>query len=241
MKRFLVPILVVVAASLVPAAPAAKGGAITGTVVVALDGKAQRNPQDVYVYLEEATPPRRPGQGMSAKITQNNQDFDPHVVVVPAYAKVFFPNKSNEEHSVFSPPDPPLDDSFDLGRYGPSDPGKAQQFKEPHEYKIYCDIHMGMWAYVKVVPSRYIAKVVDGKFTIAGLPPGKYKAVAWTPQALDVKSEWITISGDEARTATELHLQAKPRPVTHLRSDGSAYVYPPRRQVLPSPAKPAHP
>jgi plastocyanin len=223
MKRLLVPILLVFAASLVPAAPAAKGGTITGTVVVAQDGKAVPAAADVYVYLEEATPSRHPGEGMSAKITQRGIDFEPHVVIVPSYARVFFPNKDNQEHSVFSPPDPPRIDTIDLGHYGKSDPGKSHQFLEPHEYKIYCDIHMGMWAYVKVVPSRYIVKVVKGKFEITGLPPGKYKAVAWAPQALDVKSEWVTIAGDETQPTTELHLQTKPRPVTHLRLDGSAY------------------
>lgn len=223
MKRLLVPILLVLAASLVPAAPAAKGGAISGTVVVAQDGKAVPAAQDVYVYLEEATPPRHPGEGMSAKITQIGTQFEPHVVMVPSYATVFFPNKDKDEHSVFSPPDPPRIDAIDLGRYGKSDPGKSHRFLEPHEYKIYCDIHMGMWAYVKVVPSRYIVKVVKGKFAIAGLPPGKYKAVAWAPQALDVKSEWVTITGDETKSPSELHLQTKPRPVTHLRLDGSAY------------------
>ena len=235
MKRYLVPILVALAGSLVSAAPdptAPKGGSITGTVVVAKDGKAIGDAEDVYVYLEEATPPRHPGEGMSAKIMQIDQEFVPHVVVVPSYATVFFPNKDSEDHSVFSPPDPPLIDTIDLGRSRNRNPGVSTKFIEPREYKIYCDIHMNMWAYVKVVPSRYIAKVVKGKFEITGLPPGRYKAVAWTPQTLDVKSDLVTIAGDETKAIPELHLQTTmQRPATHLRLDGSAYPpYPEKKK-----------
>ncbi len=225
MKRTQLPILLVLALLVCRPAPAGTGGTISGTVVVAKDGKVV--PAEaisyLYVYVEEKRPSRRPGDGMTATITQVGQQFEPHVVLIPEGGAVWFPNKDDEDHSVFSPSGV-REDGFDLGRYGRSKRGRSQRFLESKAYSIYCDIHMGMWAYVKVVPSRYFVPVAKGRFTLTGLPPGTYRVAAWAPESLDVKSEWVTITGDETRNLAEIHLQMLARSAIHQHSDGSSYT-----------------
>ncbi len=224
MKRIQLPLLLMLAMLVSRQAPAGTGGTISGAVVVAKDGTAVA-PEAVnylYVYLEEKKPTRRPGDGMTATITQSAQQFDPRVVVIPEGGTVWFPNKDSEDHSVFSPSGT-REDGFDLGRYGRSKRGKSQRFLESKAYSIYCDIHMEMWAYVKVVPSRYWTPVVKGRFSLIGVPPGTYRVAAWAPGSRDVLSEWITITGEETRSVAEMHLQLLARATVHVHSDGSSY------------------
>lgn len=225
MKRTQLPVLLALIVLICRPAPAGNGGTISGTVVVAKDGKVVP-PETIsylYAYVEEKKPSRRPGDGMTATITQTDQRFEPNVVVIPEGATVWFPNKDDENHSVFSPSGV-REDGFDLGRYGRSKRGKSQRFLESKAYSIFCDIHMGMWAYVKVVPSRFWTPVVKGRFVLAGLPPGTYRIAAWAPESLDVRSEWVTITGEETRSVAEIHLQMRARSAVHPHSDGSSYT-----------------
>jgi plastocyanin len=209
-----------------------RGGTITGRVVVAKDGKPTAT-SDVWVYLEEAKPTRSPGSAVTAVISQSDEKFSPNVLLVPVGATVTFPNKDLVEHSVFSPAKGAKWYGFDLGRYAKSKDGKSKRFTQPGEFDVFCDIHMKMWAKVKVVPSRYFAAVdpKDGRFSLRGLPPGAYKVWAWGPQSLDVHSDEVVISGEDTKDVLELHLQAQPRDAVHSRADGSAYpgLYKPPR------------
>ena len=201
------------------AAPA--GGTVTGSVVVVRDGKVVTNAEWVYVYLQPVRAKRiEYGKGATFAIKQVAQQFDPHVLVVPLGAAVAFPNKDTQDHNVFSPTEP----GFDLKKFGPGN-SPAQVFHEDGEYAIYCDIHKDMWAKVKVIESAWFAPVVNGAFTIANVPPGRYKAVAWAPDSRDVPSEVIVVEdgGTVKVPADQLHLQLAKPAALHVRKDGSAY------------------
>jgi plastocyanin len=205
------------------AAPAA--GTVTGRLVVVKDGKPIAMPDDqpAYVYLVEHPPQRRKaraGDKRTERITQRGEQFAPQIVVVPVGATVVFPNDDLKEHNVFSPT---AEDQFDLGRYDHG-PGKRHKFDDPGEIDVYCDIHKGMWAKVKVVESGLIAPVKGGTFTLTDVPPGSYKVVGWARDSREVKSDPITVTaGATTKLADELHLQVgKPR-ISHTRKDGSPY------------------
>ena len=202
---------------------APRGGSITGSVVAVKDGKPTK-PADIYVYLEKVgrggKKTQLPGKGVRREIHQKGEAFDPHIVVIPVGAEVAFPNDDKQEHNVFSPTDPP----FDLGRYNTDKKGKTHVFEDADEFDIYCDIHPQMWATVKVVDSPYIAKVEDGKFSFANVPPGTYKVIAWTRNSAEVKSEKVAVSaGGSVSLSSALHLQVTVRSGCHDRKDGTPY------------------
>lgn len=197
-------------------------GTITGSVVAVSGGKIMpRN--DVYVYLVDATKRRRrsplPGAGQKFEIRQVDKRFEPRVLVVPVGAEVAFPNYAREEHNVFSPTDP----TFDLGRYTTDKRGRSYRFEDTDEFDIYCDIHSEMAAKVKVIDSAHFAKVVGGKFTIANVPPGRYKVVAWVRNSAEVSEEVVVTAGATTQLSSELHLQLVRRSTCHDRMDGSKY------------------
>jgi plastocyanin len=198
------------------------GGTVTGRVLL-LDNGHQTKPDDVWVYLQDVRRHRAHTSSTTTlppqQIRQENEEFVPHVLVVPVGTVIAFPNLDKIDHNVFSPTDPP----FDLGRY-PTDPkGKTQKFEDAYDIEIYCDIHKSMWARVKVVdtdPRWIVAVDADGKFTIADVPPGTYKLRAWIHDSDEVTETVVVAPG--GTSTVELHLQrGKMRP--HLRKDGTAY------------------
>ena len=206
----------------VAAARDTPGGTVTGHVVVMNDGKPVVGGDpvhvDAWVYLEgpkvrrKAKPPSPPAR----EIRQTKEQFSPRVLVVPVGTTINFPNFDLTEHNVFSP-----DPWFNLGRYNHDLKGLPHTFADAAEANIFCDVHMKMSAWVKVVDSGFIAPVKDGVFQIEGVPPGSYKVHAWLPDSDEVIERVEVVDGAVTRT-TELHLQqGKERP--HNRFDKSHY------------------
>ena len=89
------------------------------------------------------------------------------------------------------------------------------------EYDIFCDVHVGMNAKVKVVESDHIALVVDGVFTLTNVPAGKYRVIAWAPDS-DESKETVTVVAGSTTTVPQLNVQlGKPKPHRHI--DGTPY------------------
>jgi plastocyanin len=214
--------LVIAAALLGADSAPPRGGTVEGSVATVLKGNAYPR-KHVYVYLEQLDAKKRntkPGAGKKFEIRQIKREFVPRVLVVPVGATVFFPNLDKENHNVFSPTDP----VFDLGRYPTDKKGKSHVFEDDEEFDIFCDVHQQMWAKVKAVDSPYWTRVVDGKFTFANIPAGKYKVVAWTPNSAPSKSGVVVVSeGASVKLDRELHLQVTKRSGCHKQKTGTNY------------------
>jgi plastocyanin len=215
----------------VSAEPAPSGGTVAGRVIVRESGKPAKR-DEVWAYLVEDGRRHRPrtpaAKSEKRAIRQKHLQFTPHVLVVPVGTEVAFPNDDADEHNVFSPTDPP--GVFDLGRS--RDPkGKTKTFADAGEIAIYCDIHVQMWARIKVVDTdpRFIVQVgADGRFSIRDVPPGAYKLHVWT-YASDEVIDKVSVTAGETVTAFDQNLQLGTMP-PHRRLDGSEYPpkgYPP--------------
>lgn len=206
-------------------APAIKGGTVTGRVRTFLNGD-ETKVDELYVYVESTKQrPVQPGASTVAKIEQKNTRFTPSVLVVPTGTKVFFPNRDNEEHNVFSPAAKQGGwIGFDLGRYNTDRTGRHRVFRQRGEFDIYCDIHKCMSAKVKVVPTKHIVKVIAGKYTLHDIPPGTYRAIAWAPNSGESPSQPFEVAANGTMTVEALHLQYVVRGRHHTRIDGSAYT-----------------
>ena len=164
----------------------------------------------------------RPGQPEPATLGQRNERFEPKLLPVVAGQTVLFPNFDRLYHNVFSvsPVKP-----FDLGQYRSTDPPRSVVFESPGLVPVYCNIHPHMISYLVVLENpAYAVTGPDGRFEIAGAPPGPVTVNAWIPGAARVSQELTLAEGTESEI--ELELVATEKIASHPRKDGSPYPRP---------------
>ncbi len=127
----------------------------------------------VVVYLEGDL---GSAPGTTASIEQKDRRFVPDLVTIPAGSTVSFPNFDPIFHNVFSLSKPK---SFDLGNY-PKGQSRSVMFPKAGAVFVYCHLHPNMSATILVTPNQWNTVAnPDGKFSLRGLPAGKYTIVAW--------------------------------------------------------------
>jgi plastocyanin len=113
-------------------------------------------------------------------LDQRNLSFSPRVLAVRVGTTVEFPNNDRVFHDVFSFRD---GKKFELGLY-PVGVVKHVPFDRAGLSRVFCNIHPAMAAYVMAVDTPYFAvSNRQGRFTMAGIPPGTYTYHAWRPGA----------------------------------------------------------
>jgi plastocyanin len=144
---------------------------------MSLRGDAPTRRQSV-VYLETAPQGAfEDAGGARASLGQKDEAFVPYVLPIAVGTIVDFPNRDRTYHNVFS-----LSRvrSFDLGRYARGQ-SKAVLFDRPGVVRVFCEIHSHMSAYILVFAHRFFAATdSDGRYQIAGIPPGSYEVSVWT-------------------------------------------------------------
>src|SRR3954469_1130874 len=149
--------------------------AIRGTVHVE-PGKPMPG---LVVYLESADPSIQfPAPAEVATISQQGAKFSPSLLIIAAGQRVDFLNDENRpiEHNVFSQSPPK---QFDLGLWRPPT-RKTVTFEKPGLVRLFCSIHRYMDGIIYVCPTPFYTTVnAEGKFTIAGAPPGEYILKTW--------------------------------------------------------------
>lgn len=151
------------------------------------------------VYAEPiAAASQRAPQRVSLR--QRNKTFQPRVLAVQAGSTVEFPNDDTIFHNVFSLSGPA---PFDLGLYRSGDT-RTRTFAGPGVYRVFCNIHPQMSAFIVVAPSPFVTVASpDGRFTL-DLPAGRYMLTALSERAEAVSVEMTSSEG--ASTAPELIL-----------------------------------
>lgn len=178
---------------LLAAAPQALDGTIRGRVQLAAVPRAAGRPaiaelaapmndpidrRRCVVYLE-AAPREAFGQLRTGhfRMDQRGEQFVPHLLAITVGTIVDFPNSDSTFHNVFSLA---RGNQFDLGRYPPGRTG-GRKFDTPGIVPVSCDIHSHMSAYILVFNHPFFAVTDDdGRYSIAGVPPGTYTLVVWS-------------------------------------------------------------
>jgi hypothetical protein len=120
------------------------------------------------------------------RVAQQNIQFTPFVLIVPAGAEVSFPNLDKVRHHVYSFSG---GNRFELKLYGREE-SRAVRLPEVGVAAIGCNIHDQMVGFIKVVDTAYAAKSdANGVAVIHGLPDGPVVARIWHPYLRAPKSE----------------------------------------------------
>lgn len=131
-------------------------------------------------------------------IDQEGCQYLPHVVGVMAGQPLQFENSDGLLHNVHALPD--QNREFNMAM--PAERKTAQEtFTRPEDmFRIKCDVHPWMNAWVSVMPHPYFATTgPDGNFEISGLPPGTYEVEAWHEK---LGTQTATVTVDEGGEAT---------------------------------------
>ena len=89
--------------------------------------------------------------GQTARMTQQNRLFSPHVLVVPSGSGVEFPNLDNTQHHVYSFS---AAKTFELELYS-GQPEAPVEFDSPGVVELGCNIHDQMQAFVVVADTPF--------------------------------------------------------------------------------------
>lgn len=148
-------------------------------------------------------------KGKAFVMAQQNVQFTPYVLAVPAGATVSFPNKDRVNHHVysFSPVQP-----FQFPLYGK---GKSHtlKFDRPGTVALGCNIHDSMAAYIRVVNTPFYATTDGAGRVMLKVPDGAGSLAVWHP-GLDAPEHQtaraLKLAGNSAQTFSVKVRQAAP-------------------------------
>ena len=162
--------------------------------------RAQMGEPSPRVAVVSATPLDRPAPRPDvlspAVMWQRGLHFHPRTLPVLVGTTVEFPSADETYHSVFSYS---KGNDFDLGRYLPEEEPPTYTFETPGEVRLFCDVHEHMRASILVLETPYFTVTdPDGRFTLAGLPPGRYRIDVWV-NPRDKRAVEVNLAAEETR------------------------------------------
>jgi plastocyanin len=153
---------------------------------------------NAVVYLEDG--PVEEGRGRSASIGQKGLQFFPFVAVIAHGGKVTFTNDDPFPHNVYAT----TPEHFDFGMMS-QHASRARAFEKPGAYKLLCNLHPNMIAYVYVAPGSYFATTNgQGKYAIKDVPEGTHAIGGWAV-GLTADASSATVGGGDATLDIKLH------------------------------------
>lgn len=149
---------------------------------------AQENHPDRHVviaaYPLDFTPEVQPTP--NAVIYQQGKTFIPNVLPVTQGSVVYFVNRDDFYHNVFSISPGAR---FNIGRRPPGD-RKGQTISRSGEVEMFCDIHPQMKAVILSLTTPYFTKIDEnGRYRLPDLPDGRYRIEVFHAAAGYLKSE----------------------------------------------------
>ena len=208
-----------------PARPVAgKGQAKAGgPAQCSLSGKvtfSSRDPNvktsDLVVYVASKSRSVKVSEPRRHEIVQKNQQFDPRMLIIQKNDSVGFPNRDNKEHSVFT-------SDRTTVRINPTRKAEPEPvaFLKEGGFRLQCDIHSNMRAWVVVVPVRELATQVaeDGTWRIDHVPAGAKVLKVLEPNGNSVEVP-VTACADDS--SLEVSLEGHEAPQLR-RFNGSPY------------------
>jgi plastocyanin len=171
----------------------------TGTISGEVAARTPKQRAGVVVHLDNVPgtfrPPARP-----AALDQKGMAFVPHVLAVQKGATVVFKNSDAVRHNIFTPDG----DKYNLGTWGQGET-KTHSFTTSGVFHQLCNVHPEMSGFIVVLDNPYFAVTeVDGKFTIADVPPGSYTLKTWSEKGPEVTKQVTVTAGGTTTLKLEI-------------------------------------
>lgn len=168
--------LLVLLAALVCATPA-----VAGDLTVSVRDAAGRPVRDAVITVHPAAGvPRGPIRfPWPSRMTQQDVQFQPYVLIAPVGGSVAFPNLDRVRHHVYSFS---RGARFEIELYG-RDETRSHTFNAVGVAALGCNIHDQMLAYIKVVDTPWAMKTDStGDAVVRGVPAGAATLRIWHPR-----------------------------------------------------------
>jgi plastocyanin len=166
--------------------------ALAGTV----SGKVSGASGVSVVYVDTIAGKTFPAPEKHVTVDQKGLMFQPHIVAVQQGTTVDFLNSDTVAHNVFWPS---ISGNKKLGHNlgtWPKGQKKAFKFDDPGVVTLLCNVHPEMAGYLIVSPTPYYAETdASGNYTIANVPDGDYKLIAWHEGSKPATKQ-VSVKGD---------------------------------------------
>lgn len=161
-----------------------------------------RGVANVLVSIKSGLPAGKKYDAPSEPVVMDQRGcvYHPHVMGVQVGQTFKILNSDGLLHNVHSLSK--INSSFNRAMPGNVKEATYTFEKEEGVFKVKCDVHPWMGAWVAVVPHPFFDVTSDdGKFEIKGLPPGTYEIEAWHEfDRFPAQTSKVTISGDETQS-----------------------------------------
>jgi plastocyanin len=150
---------------------------------------SERGLKNVLVYLTGA--PRFSGAGNDpAVLDQKSCRYVPHVIAVQVGQTLRIRSSDPTMHNVHYNPDHNPPANFGMTTRGAE---KDVTFDQQDIFRVKCDVHPWMTAYIGVFDNPFFAVTGDdGAFALKQVPPGRYTLVAWH-ERLGTQEKQVTV------------------------------------------------
>ena len=152
-----------------------------GDLSISVRDAAGRPVQDAVVTVHPAAGvPRGPIRfSWPLRMTQEDIQFDPYILVVPVGGTVAFPNLDRVRHQVYSFS---RGNRFEIELFG-RDQTRTHTFASVGIAALGCNIHDQMLAYIRVVDTPWAAKTnASGDASLSAVPAGGATLRVWHPR-----------------------------------------------------------
>jgi plastocyanin len=179
-------------------------GSNTAENVVVNDGKLA----NVFVYVKDGLGNRTFDVPKDAvTLTQSGCKYKPHVLGVMAGQTIQIVNADPTTHNIH--PTPKDNREWNESQAAQAPPLEKVFAREEILLPVKCNQHPWMRMFVNVVKNPFYAvSGPDGKFVIAGLPPGDY-TIAFVQEKLGEQDQKVTLAAKDSKTV-DMTFKAQP-------------------------------
>jgi hypothetical protein len=153
---------------------------------------------NVFVYVKNV-PGTYPTPSTPVLLDQHGCQYHPHAIALQVGQPLQIKNSDATLHNIHALP--VINSQFNEGQpvQGMVSTKKLDK-AEITPFRVKCDVHGWMKAFMAVFPNPFYAVSADnGTFTISGLPPGNYTIVAWH-EKYGQQEQPITVAPKESKT-----------------------------------------
>jgi plastocyanin len=153
--------------------------------------------ENVVVYVSAGDQPA-PAPTETVRYDQKGCEYLPHVAVVRVGQSLEIYNDDQTSHNIH--PLAKINAEWNKSQPPGSPPLKAT-YEKPEFISVKCNVHPWMHGIFAVLNTAHFATTAGGgKYTIQGLPPGKYTITAWH-ERFGTQTQDVTVSGTETAKA----------------------------------------